>query len=55
MSNHIQHARPHMTRNEGLIFERQTPGKIGAELAPLDVPAVSPAERRWARSSSRRH
>jgi glycine dehydrogenase subunit 2 len=28
-----------MTRNEGLIFERSTPGKTGAELPPLDVPA----------------
>ncbi len=43
-NNRIREARPHMTRNEGLIFERSSPGKAGAELAPLDVPAVSPAE-----------
>jgi glycine dehydrogenase subunit 2 len=43
MSDHIQHARPHMTRNEGLIFERSAPGKTGAELPPLDVSAP-PAE-----------
>ena len=42
--NRIREARPHVTRNESLIFERSSPGKVGAELAPLDVPAVSPAE-----------
>jgi len=44
MQNRIREARPHVNRNERLIFERSTPGKVGAELAPLDVPAVSPAE-----------
>jgi glycine dehydrogenase subunit 2 len=44
MENRIRAARPHVTRNEGLIFERSSPGKAGAELAPLDVPAASPAE-----------
>src|SRR5579863_3259553 len=38
----ITEAQPHVTRNEGLIFERSSPGKTGAELPPLDVPAVSP-------------
>jgi len=33
-----------MTRNERLIFERSTPGKTGAELAPLDVPAAPAAQ-----------
>ncbi len=33
-----------MTRNEALIFERSSAGKTGAELPPLDVPAVSAAE-----------
>ena len=33
-----------MTRSEGLIFERSTPGKTGVELPPLDVPAVDAAE-----------
>ncbi|HTS67786.1 MAG TPA: aminomethyl-transferring glycine dehydrogenase subunit GcvPB, partial [Terriglobia bacterium] len=40
----IREARSHVTRNEVLIFERTTEGKIGADMAPLDVPAVSPAE-----------
>jgi glycine dehydrogenase subunit 2 len=44
MQNRIREARPHVTRNERLIFERSSPGKVGAEMAPLDVPAVSPAE-----------
>ena len=43
-NNRIREARPHVTRNEALIFERSSPGKVGAELAPLDVPAVSAAE-----------
>ena len=42
VTDRIQAAHPHMTRNEGLIFERSAAGKTGAELAPLDVPAVSP-------------
>src|SRR5438094_4528840 len=37
-------ARPHITRNEDLIFELSAAGKVGAELAPLDVPAASAAE-----------
>ncbi len=44
MQNRIQVARPHVNRNEHLIFERNSPGKVGVELAPLDVPAVSPEQ-----------
>ena len=44
MENRIREARPHVTRNERLIFERSSTGKAGAELTPLDVPAISPAE-----------
>jgi glycine cleavage system P protein (glycine dehydrogenase) subunit 2 len=44
MENRIRVARPHVTRNEDLIFERSTPGKSGVDLPPLDVPAVSAAE-----------
>jgi glycine dehydrogenase subunit 2 len=44
MENRIREARPHVTRNEGLIFERSAPGKSGVDLPPLDVPAASPAE-----------
>jgi glycine cleavage system P protein (glycine dehydrogenase) subunit 2 len=44
MKDHIRHARPHVTRNENLIFERSSPGKCGVDLPPLDVPAVSASE-----------
>jgi len=44
MENRIRNARPHITRNEDLIFERTSPGKSGVELPPLDVPAVSAEE-----------
>jgi glycine dehydrogenase subunit 2 len=40
----IKKARRHLTQNEGLIFERSSPGKRGAELPPLDVPPCNPAE-----------
>jgi glycine dehydrogenase subunit 2 len=43
MENRIREARPHVTRNEALIFEQSSAGKAGAELAPLDVPPVSPS------------
>jgi len=32
--------RPHQTQNEGLIFEKSSPGKRAYKLPPLDVPAV---------------
>ncbi|HUN86547.1 MAG TPA: aminomethyl-transferring glycine dehydrogenase subunit GcvPB [Terracidiphilus sp.] len=32
--------RPHQTQNEGLVFEKSSPGKKAYRLAPLDVPAV---------------
>ncbi|MFB3923318.1 MAG: aminomethyl-transferring glycine dehydrogenase subunit GcvPB [Terriglobia bacterium] len=41
MENRIRHARPHVTRNEDLIFERTSPGKSGVDLPSLDVPAVA--------------
>jgi glycine dehydrogenase subunit 2 len=44
VQSRIRAARPHVNRNERLIFERSSPGKTGAELAPLDVPVISPAE-----------
>jgi len=40
--NPTENARPHMTRNECLIFERSTPGKTGAQMPPLDVPDADP-------------
>ena len=44
MENRIREARPHVNRNEKLIFERSTPGKSGVDLPPLDVPPVSAEE-----------
>jgi len=44
MENRIRQARPHVSQNEELIFERSSPGKLGADLPPLDVPRVSAAE-----------
>ena len=35
--------RSHQTQNEGLVFEKSSPGKRGYKLPPLDVPAVDPA------------
>ena len=32
--------RPHQTQNEGLVFEKSSPGKRGYKLPPLDVPEV---------------
>jgi len=46
MENRIRAARPHMTRNEGLIFELSSPGKSGVDWSRLDVPAAS-AEKLW--------
>jgi len=40
----IQKARPHVSQNEALIFERSSPGKSAFQLPPLDVPAVEQAE-----------
>jgi glycine dehydrogenase subunit 2 len=44
MEKRIREARPHVTRNERLIFERSTPGKSGVDFPPLDVPSVSVEE-----------
>ena len=40
----IKKVRPHISQNEGLIFERSSPGKIGYQLPALDVPEVDPAQ-----------
>ena len=40
----IRKVRSHLSQNEGLIFEQSSPGKIGYQLPPLDVPVVDPAE-----------
>ena len=36
--------RPHQTQNEGLVFEKSSPGKKAYKLPPLDVPAVDAAK-----------
>jgi glycine dehydrogenase subunit 2 len=35
--------RPHQTQNEGLLFEKSSPGKRAYKLPPLDVPEVDSA------------
>ncbi|MGH9594443.1 MAG: aminotransferase class V-fold PLP-dependent enzyme, partial [Bryobacteraceae bacterium] len=40
----IKKVRGHIVQNEPLLFERSSPGKIGYQLPPLDVPAVDPTE-----------
>ena len=35
--------RAHQTQNEGLVFEKSSPGKRAYKLPPLDVPEVNPA------------
>jgi glycine dehydrogenase subunit 2 len=36
----IRKSTPHVTQNEGLIFERSSPGRVGYDLPRLDVPDV---------------
>src|SRR5260370_16259824 len=40
----IKKVRQHPSQNEGLIFEKSSPGKKGYKLSPLDVPAVDAAK-----------
>ncbi len=40
----IKKARPHVSQNEDLIFERSSPGKSGYQLPPLDVPPATAAD-----------
>ena len=40
----IRKVRNHQSQNEGLLFERSSPGKMGYQLPPLDVPAVDPSQ-----------
>jgi glycine dehydrogenase subunit 2 len=44
MSKKIKKATRHTNQNEGLIFEKSSPGKRAFELPPLDVPTVDPAK-----------
>ena len=43
-NSNIKKARQHISQNEGLIFEKSSPGKKAYRLAPLDVPAVDPKQ-----------
>ena len=40
----IRKATTHISQNEGLIFEKSSPGKKAYKLPPLDVPEVDPDE-----------
>jgi glycine dehydrogenase subunit 2 len=43
MNDRIVKASRHVSQNEGLIFEKSSPGKRAYALPPLDVPTVDPA------------
>src|SRR5256885_3158792 len=47
-SDLMKHSTPkatrHVNQNEGLIFEKSSPGKAAWKLPPLDVPEVDPAK-----------
>jgi glycine dehydrogenase subunit 2 len=43
MNDKLKKATGNSSRNEGLIFEKSSPGKRAFDLRPLDVPAVNPA------------
>jgi glycine dehydrogenase subunit 2 len=43
MRGTIRKALPHVSQNEGLIFEKSSPGKRAFDLPPLDVPVADPA------------
>ena len=40
MTDRIKKATRHTNQNEGLIFEKSSPGKVAYKLPPLDVPDV---------------
>src|SRR3981189_182135 len=44
MNDRIKKASTHTNQNEGLIFEKSSPGKRASELPPLDVPAADSAK-----------
>src|SRR5580700_2909538 len=44
MNEKIKKASRHTNQNEGLIFEKSSPGKRAFELPPLDVPAADPTK-----------
>jgi glycine dehydrogenase subunit 2 len=44
MKHATRKATRHVNQNEGLIFEKSSPGKAAWKLSPLDVPEVNPAQ-----------
>ena len=40
LNDKIKKATTHISQNEGLIFEKSSPGKKAYKLPPLDVPEV---------------
>jgi glycine dehydrogenase subunit 2 len=42
MTDKTKKSSTHPSQNEGLIFEKSSPGKRAFELPPLDVPAADP-------------
>ena len=42
MKDRIRKATEHVNQNEGLIFEKSSPGKAAWMLPPLDVPEADP-------------
>jgi len=44
LKNRIKKATRHTNQNEGLIFEKSSPGKRAFELPPLDVPSSDPEQ-----------
>ena len=44
LNEKIRKATTHISQNEGLIFEKSSPGKKAYKMPPLDVPEVDPAE-----------
>jgi glycine dehydrogenase subunit 2 len=40
----IKKVRSHISQNEQLLFEMSSPGKVGYQLPPLDVPEADPAD-----------
>jgi glycine dehydrogenase subunit 2 len=44
LNEQIKKASRHTNQNEGLIFEKSSPGKRAFELPPLDVPAANPGK-----------
>ena len=49
LNEKIRKATTHISQNEGLIFEKSSPGKKAYKLPPLDVPEIDAAQSCWVR------